>query len=202
MLPNQPKRFPKIISAFVFATLLLPAASRLFAQQSPTVVAELTSKSNTKSAKVGDILTAKTLGAVVLKDGTKLPRGTKLTGTVTFVQTKSGESNDSFLAIKFDQVQIKNAAPVAIQSFLLAIAPAPTEAGELPLKPTGGGGSLSTVGGYGHQDPDYPTSLPTGSTVSGVALSTQPDKTGSSVLKGTGKDIKLDSGMRIYLQFQ
>ncbi len=65
------------------------------------IAAEFTRKIDTKDAKVGDDVLAQITSDAVLADGTPLPRGTRLTGTVTEVLAKSNAAKYSHLAITF-----------------------------------------------------------------------------------------------------
>jgi hypothetical protein len=59
--------------------------------QATAVAAELTQRIDTKNAKQGDEVAARTTMAARLPDGTELPSGTKLTGKVTDVKAKTKE---------------------------------------------------------------------------------------------------------------
>jgi hypothetical protein len=68
-------------------------------------MAELTKGINTKKAKVGDPVMAKTLAEATLSDGTKLPKGTRLTGKITAVQPGSKEQPQAQVSFVFDTAE-------------------------------------------------------------------------------------------------
>lgn len=76
-------------------TTTVPAAIRLSA--------ELTRKIDTKDAKVGDEVLARTTADATLADGSPLPKGTRLTGTVTEARAESSAAKSSHLAITFSR---------------------------------------------------------------------------------------------------
>jgi hypothetical protein len=194
---------------------IIPAASALFLSAVPALVAQeassgqplakeavlssLSGKLDTKKTKVNDSVTAKTLLPLHLSDGSTLPSGTKLSGKVTQVQPKS--SGTATLAIVFDQMERKGAAPVPVHGLILAIAPLPdsasggTAANGLPMRGTAAQNAAMTGASAGPGGGE--SSIPLGSTVDGVTLNPTPAADGSSVLQSSGKDIKLDSGTRL-----
>ena len=122
------------------------------AAQASDVSAELTKKIDSKNAKVGDAVEAKTTGAVRLADGTRLPKGTRLIGHVTEVSRKSGEEKTSRLAFGFDHAILRDGREVPIRAMLMSLsAPAPMTAGGGFSDDTamGGGGMMSTRAGGG-----------------------------------------------------
>lgn len=181
----------------VFVLLLvLPSA---FAQDKKIwVMAELTSKLDTKSAKVGDTVTAETTAKGKLPDGTQIPRGAKLIGIVTDVTTEKDGSGMSMLGLKFLQVVVKHDPPIAIHGGLLAVAPPPDASGEMPTSSTGmRNQGLQTMNNYGHDPNSEESGIPAGSSVSGVALSTTISTDGTSEMKGNHTEVKLDRGSRL-----
>ncbi len=68
----------------------------------PGLVAKFAVKLDTKSAKVGEAVSAKTVKAARAKDGTELPKGSKLTGQVVAVQSNKDRNGTASLAINFD----------------------------------------------------------------------------------------------------
>src|SRR5215813_12476372 len=98
-------------------SLLLPVAMVAIALHGQTsavhpipgarVNAQLTKRIDTKKAKVGDTVEAKTTGAVTLPDGTELPKGTKLTGKVTDVRARSNSDKTSHIVFTVDEALMK-----------------------------------------------------------------------------------------------
>jgi len=120
------------------------------AAQASDVSAELTKKIDSKNAKVGDAVEAKTTGAVRLADGTRLPKGTRLIGHVTEVSRKSGEEKTSRLAFGFDHAILRDGREVPIRAMLMSLsAPAPMTAGGGFSDDTAMGGGMGSMGGGG-----------------------------------------------------
>ncbi len=176
----------------------------------PAVLAQLTSKLDTKTAKVGDAITARTLDKVKLKDETEIPRGSKLIGVVTGVLSKKTGGGTSMLYLKFDQAQIKKEAPISIRGALVAVAsppiassgPAPSSLPPASESMTGQGlpQSVATLGKYA-AGTGSPSTIPYGSTLPGVGLGNHVDADGTSVLEGLHKDIKLERDARVIVAF-
>ncbi len=120
--------------------------------QATSVSAELSKKLDSKDAKVGDEVVAKTTAEARLSDGTKLPKGSRLVGHVTDVQAKSHDNHDSHLAFAFDHAVTKDGRQVPIQAMMRSIsAPAPLAAssGTDDMMAAGGGGQMARGGGGG-----------------------------------------------------
>ena len=143
------------------SALLVSSVSQLRALQASAgaplakeaVLSALTCKIDTKKAKVGDPVSAKTLNPLSLGDGTMLPAGTKLTGKVTEVQPKS--SGTATLRFTFDQVEKKGAAPMAVRGLVEAVAPQPSmsdsggSTNDLPMGSGGNKGQTAAMTGTG-----------------------------------------------------
>jgi hypothetical protein len=84
---------------------------------------ELISKIDTKSAAVGQEVTARTKDAATLADGTALPKGTKLVGRVVQVAAQTKDQPVAMLAITFDRAQMKDGSSVALRSAIRTVAP-------------------------------------------------------------------------------
>jgi hypothetical protein len=186
------------IAAFILSACV-PAA---LAQKSSTaVLAEFTGKLDTRSAKVGDTITARTRAKAKLADGAELPKGAKLIGTVVAVESKQAGNGTSSLSIRFDRVEVKGSAQITVHAALVAIAPPPLASGELPLGSVHtSGGSLSTQSGYGVSDAGG-TDIPLGSTLEGVGLGDHVGTDGTSQLRGNHRDIKLEPGGLLKVAF-
>lgn len=117
------------------------------AAEATNVSAELTKSIDTRHARVGDAVEARTTSAATLANGTKLPRGTKLLGKVTQVQAKSKADNASHLAFMLDRAVLRHNREVPVHVMLTsvtAITAMTAMAGDgLPSASTGmaGGGS-------------------------------------------------------------
>lgn len=130
------------------------------ASQASNVSAELTRSLDSKHAKVGDPVEAKTTSKALLADGTKLPKGTKLIGHVTEVSRETKAHKTSQLAFAFDHAVLHNGREVPIHAVLRSLsAPAAMadangafdgDAGvSAPMMSAGGGGGGLLGGGGG-----------------------------------------------------
>jgi hypothetical protein len=118
--------------------------------QATRISAELARKIDSKDAKVGDEVVAKTTAEAQLSDGTKLPRGSKLVGHVTDVQAKSHDNHDSHLTFAFDHAVLKDGHEVQILAMMRSIAaPAPMVASSGSDDMMGGGGVQGGGGARG-----------------------------------------------------
>jgi hypothetical protein len=167
------------------------------------VLSELMTNVDSKRSKVGDRVTAKTMNPLKLNDGTPLPKGTVLFGKVTQVQPKS--SGGATLAILFDQVALAGTDPMLVRGVIAAVAPPPSLSdggASNDALPLGSGGDnkgrlASMVGtSFGGDSAQLPPIQP-GSGIKGVFLSPAAAADGSSVLKSTDKEIKLEKGTRL-----
>jgi len=99
------------------------------AMQASDVSAQLTQKIDSRHAKVGDEVFARTTSAAQLNDGTKLPKGTRLMGKVTDVEPKSGSNHDGHLALAFDRAVLRDGRAIPVHTTLRSIsAPAAVSA--------------------------------------------------------------------------
>jgi hypothetical protein len=87
------------------------------------VKAELVKSLDSKSAKPGDPVIAKTQESVKTANGTQIPKGTKLIGTVVLVKPHSKQEQNSELAVKFDQAQLKGGQALPIHSVIQSLSP-------------------------------------------------------------------------------
>jgi hypothetical protein len=89
--------------------------------QATNIQAELTKHIDSKHAKVGDAVFAKTTSTARLADGTKLPKGTKLLGHVTEVSRESGKDKESSLAFGFDHAVLRGGREVPIHAVMRSL---------------------------------------------------------------------------------
>ncbi len=120
-----------------------------------SLLAELTSKLDTKSAKVGDAVMAKTVADLKMTDGSIIPKGSKLEGRVTQVESKAAGNGNVSLGILFDQLDVKGGHQKPIHGVLVAIAPRPSlsdqeaSSGSLPQGSTRNVGAMAAATGGG-----------------------------------------------------
>jgi len=87
------------------------------------VYAELQRKLDSKSARVGDPVEAKTTEKMTTAQGVELPKDTHLIGRVTEVQAHTKENPASSLAIVFDRAEFKGGKTLAIRCIVEAADP-------------------------------------------------------------------------------
>ncbi len=201
---------PRVYSPFVLtvSTIFLAAGSLAAqAQSAPVLVAKFASKLDTRSAKAGDAVSAKTVKAAKAKDGTDVPKGSKLTGQVVAVQSNKDGNGTASLAIRFDQVELKGGAKVPVQGLIVAIGPAPDASGggvgfNSVLGRNGVGSTQGLDPNAGSEHSGDSNEIPKGSTMPGVALGTSLDAQGATELRGIKRDIKLDSDVMIKVELE
>jgi len=88
--------------------------------------AELVTKIDAKTAKAGDIVTAKLTTSVHLPGGTELKRSTLLTGHIDQVQP-AVNNGASTVVLTFDKAQPKGGEAIAIKSTIVGIYPNGTD---------------------------------------------------------------------------
>jgi hypothetical protein len=172
------------------------------------LVAKISSNLNTKNAKIGDVLTAKTLKPWKLADGTDLPKGSKLVAKVTSVQSKKDGGGDSMLTFRFDEIDAKGGAAVPVHGMVVAIGPGlgPKQSiGANSVMGRGGVGStpgLDPSAGLGKAGARDENDIPLGSTLDGVALGRHMDADWTTALKGVHTDVDLDSDVLIKVELK
>jgi len=73
--------------------------------------------------KVGDTVTAHLTAPAKMRDGTALPKGAKLVGTVTEVKVKADKEGPSKLGLLFSKVTLKDGKEIPVQLALVTVAP-------------------------------------------------------------------------------
>jgi hypothetical protein len=196
----------------------------------PVIPVELAKSVDSKKLKQGDEVDAKTAAEMHGADGTVIPKGSKVVGHVTQSTARSNGNPDSTLAFNFDKIVLKDGKELPLKATIQAVAPPPALAG--PGEPdsshsSGNSGRGGTNAGLGSNDGRTPSGqlgapasqLPGQSDAprnSGNA-NAQPELTGQSVgvagihglemgqdsvLKSTGKNVKLETGTRMILRVQ
>lgn len=132
------------------------AESSATAEMRP-VSAELVSKLDSKSAKTGDAVVAKTTEKVKTADGTVIPKGSRLVGHVTDVQAHGSGHADSSMSIAFERAELRGGQNLAIHSVIQSVAPPAStvaagamdsdESMSAPMAGGAMGGSTHAVGG-------------------------------------------------------
>jgi hypothetical protein len=169
----------------------------------PVLAAKITASLSSKTARAGDPVTAKTITTLKLGDGVEIPRGSRIVGSVASVKSAQDGGGTSSLAVKIDQVEMKDGKFMRIAGQIVAIGPLPDSAVGLGYDSVlGRGGVGSSVGldpsvGAGpavnRGDPD----IPRGSTLEGIKLNGHLNTDRATEMRGTKRDIKLDSTVMI-----
>jgi hypothetical protein len=132
-------------------------ASASHSWEMSSVTGELEGKLDSRTAKVGDRVVLKTTEKVQTADGTVIPRGTRLAGRITEVQTRDSAHAVSQMGIAFDRAEMKNGQSIAIYTLIRGVNPPPNFSDVNPLAnadPTAtvgstANGSPTTGGGRG-----------------------------------------------------
>ena len=90
---------------------------------SPEIHAVLDKIVHPKKVKVGDEVVARMTDSTKLKDGTELPKGTRIVGKVTEVKMKADKEGPSKLGLLFDKAQLKEGKEVPVTMALVSVAP-------------------------------------------------------------------------------
>lgn len=184
--------------------MLLPAVAH--ADQSHQVVATIKGKLDTKNARPGEVIQAKTMSGVALPNGKVLPAGSILTGKVAQVQSRAAGNGTASLQVIFDEAKPgKKGSPIPVHAVIIAVAPPPSlsdsgpTSGDLPMASTRSVGAYSAETGEADSGTPGLGSMALGSSLKGVTLASADSKT-PGLLSATGKDVKLSSGTRVGLQ--
>lgn len=89
------------------------------------VTCELAGKLDSKSARVGDSVVARTTMNLLTADGTEIPKGAKFIGHVTDVHAYASDEAESHLSLVFDHAQWSGGQSVAIHTLIEALTPRP-----------------------------------------------------------------------------
>ncbi len=174
------------LSACLIAGLaIVPCAAQ---SGPPHVQAELVSTIKSKKAKVGDEVSARTVSALSLPDGTTAPAGSMLIGKVNTVEADDS-SHHSAIGLSFDQVKLPDGKSISVPlSIRAAMMPGATATQpKAPQKKDEKGDALSSVPGGPFQ-----TSIRLGDASSSIGSSVQevtvnPDKRDGASAQTAGK---------------
>jgi len=195
------------------------------------ILAELNSSLDSKKLKVGDAVTAHTIGPMKSNDErTIMPRGTKLQGRVTQAEARNKGGNASTLGIQFDKATLKDGTDIALNVVIQAMAPreysgpvgsgddsSPRAIGTNQTSPMSGGhlpppnSSPQTADGGGSPTGNFPQAegprldeRSHGAVgMKGITLDAQAvEGRGATVISSNGKSVKLDEGTRLVLVVQ
>ncbi len=112
---------------------------------SPEIHAVLEKLVHPKRVKVGDAVVARMTDPTTLKDGTELPKGTKILGKVTEVKVKADKEGPSKLGVLFDKAQLKDGKEMLITMALVSVAPRWEPGGVDPVAADNGASSAGRI---------------------------------------------------------
>jgi hypothetical protein len=195
------------------------------------IPAELSKSLDSKKAKSGDKVEAKTAVDLLSQGKIVIPRNTKIIGHVTDAKAHSKESPDSMVGIVFDRIAMKDGHEVPIQAAVQAIA-RPLQSAALSNSngadnsgmqsagaPSTAGGGMGTsapsrsservpsipASGIDPSSPGSGTPAPLGPTTQGAVgmkgVSLKPSDQGT-VIRSETDNVHLDSGTQLILRTQ
>jgi hypothetical protein len=171
---------------------------------------ELTKSLDSKKLKEGDPVMGRIMADLRVKDGTEIPRGSKVTGHVTEAKARSKGDAQSALGIVFDKISLPGGKDLTIKGEIQAVAAAPNpgnaDTGLGSIGPSmmagnrGGGTTAPPTAGV-------PSSLGSGQLLlnpqsKGVVGIHNLELGDNSVLVSNGKDVRLDGGMQMMVQVE
>jgi hypothetical protein len=87
------------------------------------IFAEFDKLIHVKRAKTGDAVTAHLTAPAKLRDGTELPKGSKLVGSITDLKVKADKDGPSKLGLLFTSAVVKNGKETPVRMALVTVAP-------------------------------------------------------------------------------
>jgi hypothetical protein len=162
------------LSAFAMTQHVQP---RTGAGQPVAANAVLQTDINAKTAKVGDVVTAKLTASVLSPGGEELRRNSTLIGRVDQVQAAENKGI-STVVLTFDKAQPKNGQPIAIKSTIVGIYPEDTN-----VLPPDLHQQLQV-----EQEP---------ASAHGYSLTSDVRGSNSGVLKADGKNVRVERGAEL-----
>ena len=168
---------------------------------------ELTKSLDSKKLKEGDTVTGRIAADLHMKDGTEIPRGSKVTGHVTEAKARSKGDPQSALGIIFDKISLPGGKEMAIKGEIQAVAPNPNAGTQEPaasiIPDLAGNDRGGNAGGTTPPPaPNSPTTQQTGRPLlngqsKGVIGIHNLELGENSVLISGGKNVSLDSGTQM-----
>jgi hypothetical protein len=175
----------------------------------PALIAKFTTSLNTKTAKVGDTVEAKTEKPAKLADGTIIPKSTKLLGRVAVVQSKQDGNGKSTVAIAFDKLEMKGGVSLPIKGQIVAIWPAPEYPGNLyfdmragAIKPEDQKPGTNAAHPAPSKSSDSEDNIKPGSTLDGISIESQMNALGATPLHGLGREVKINYEVAIEVELK
>jgi len=145
------------------------AASQSVADETVLAV-ELVKSLDSKKAKEGDEIIARTTSDAHGNGGVRIPRGSSVVGHITECKARSKGDAESALGIAFDRVVFRDGKDMAVKFVIQAVGPSAVVA--------------SMMANQGAPSPLSPTGAPTGARVGGPAQ--MPGGNTGATMPGTG----------------
>ncbi len=144
---------------------------------------ELVDKLDSKSAKVGDRVVLKTRSTVRTDNGVEIPKGSKLIGRVTGVESVGATETNAQIALAFDRVELKDGEALSLHGEIRSLAPSGGESDSGgPADPMAAAPSNVAPG---HAPGDMYGSTPTATPPAQIPRARQADSS-SSVVNASG----------------
>jgi hypothetical protein len=202
-----------------------PAAAPATPQTDNRIFAELDKLTHAKRVKSGDTVTAHLIAPAKLPDGTELPKGTKLIGTVTDLKAKADKEGPSKMGLLFTTAAPKNGKETTVSMVLVTVAPH-TQQNDVDLLSAGnpfsggnrmqagtGANTLNTTTGEGEalsrglgarapaskESVATPQLQPGKSYVPDVVMVSYSTMSPGTVLESKNGSVYLDAGVRLLL---
>lgn len=179
-----------------------PQASQKAAQvQAASVAAELTKGIDTKKAKVGDKVNAKTISDAKLPDGTAIPKGTKLVGNVVDVKSKSKEQNSSHLVLSLNRAILKDGHEMPIRAAVTSMTAPALNASSMDAPSGGGamGGAPSAGGGEAGSASSGAAAAPSAPAMSSSGMNSPAQSTPVEMLKSAEDRVAVGNKPKVML---
>jgi hypothetical protein len=162
---------------------------------------------DSKKAKVGDEVDAKTTNEAKLPDGTDLPKGTKLKGNVVDVKAKSKEENSSHMVISLNRAELKDGHEVPIRAAVTSMtAPTADNSFAMPgggamTSPAGGGMAApgGSAGGSGGSAGASAAPMPSSPTMATGDMGTSSQSTSGPMLKSANDRVPVGNKPKVML---
>jgi hypothetical protein len=181
------------------------AATRITA--GTLISAQLSKAMDAKKVKVDDKFEAKTVVDLLSNGEAIIPKGSKITGHITQVKTRSKDSKDSMIGIAFDSISMKDGTELAIQGTIQAIGRAPDSGGSSYSSMSGGpigssGGSLPSGGSGPASDSSGGSLGPNSQGVVGIRNLAMNASGQTSEVSSNSENVHLDAGTQLILRIQ
>jgi hypothetical protein len=178
------------------------ATQRAGQVQAASITAELTKRIDSKKARVGDEVNAKTTVEAKLPDGTDIPKGTKLVGNVVDVKAKSKEQKDSHLVLALNRAVLKDGHEMPIRSAVTSMtAPAMSASADMPAGGGSVGGAAPSGGSAdaGGGSSGGPASSSSSSMPSSMSSSSAPQSAQGEMLKSAQDRVAVGNKPKVML---